>query len=460
LDAAGNRVQETTENLVYGCRSVCNGLERATPKIFFMDPPATSASNERLFSQLAGPSGVCIPPVCPHPTGYSENQEGRSQFSIGLPTLAVTGLVHPFVTTIDRLPSHFHSEFAPDSLSNNGSAPITTIQKIHTIRLDVVRRRFQDRGFLNEVVKLLLESNRKTTATTYQSAWNGWIDGNNKRGSDTLLLSLNSILQYLTDLFNSGVSYSTVNIHRSMLSSTLEAIDGHEIGEHPLVVQLLKGCFNIKPPQPRYNHIWDPEVILKHFKSLGENQNLSLKTLSKKLAMLLALSTVSRVSEINSISFQLIKITPESAVFSLLSLRKAQKSGSLQSCTLPRFSGVCCPVDCLESYIRVSENLRSNQISSSLFVSVRKPHKPIGSSTLGRWIKTCMTDAGLDPATFSAHSTRGAAASKAVKQGVPIEYVLHAVNWSRESTFRKFYHRDLINFPVAEAVLTQQTSLD
>ena len=71
-----------------------------------------------------------------------------------------------------------------------------------------------------------------------------------------------------------------------------------------------------------------------------------------------------------------------------------------------------------------------------------------------------MTDADLDPATFSAHSTRGAAASKAVKQGLPIESVLHAANWSRESTFRKFYHRDLINFPVAEAVLTQQTSLD
>jgi hypothetical protein len=76
-----------------------------------------------------------------------------------------------------------------------------------------------------------------------------------------------------------------------MLSSTLEAIDGHKIGEHPLVVQLLKGCFNIKPPQPRYNHFWDPEVIMNHFNSLGENKNLSLKTLSKKLAMLLALST-------------------------------------------------------------------------------------------------------------------------------------------------------------------------
>jgi hypothetical protein len=141
-----------------------------------MDPPATSASNERFFSQLAGPSGVCIPPICPHPAGSSENQERRSQFGIGLPNLAVTGLVPPLVTAIDRLPSHFRPGFAPDSLPNNGAAPITTIQQIRSIRLDVVRRRFQDRGFSDEVVKLLLESNRKTTATTYQSAWNGWVD--------------------------------------------------------------------------------------------------------------------------------------------------------------------------------------------------------------------------------------------------------------------------------------------
>jgi hypothetical protein len=40
-----------------------------------------------------------------------------------------------------------------------------------------------------------------------------------------------------------------------MLSSTLDPIDGYKIGEHPTVVQLLKGCFNRKPPKARYNII-------------------------------------------------------------------------------------------------------------------------------------------------------------------------------------------------------------
>ena len=55
------------------------------------------------------------------------------------------------------------------------------------------------------------------------------------------------------------------NSHRSMLSMTLDPDEGHRIREHPLVVQLLKGCFNSKPPRARNNKMWDPGVILNHF---------------------------------------------------------------------------------------------------------------------------------------------------------------------------------------------------
>ncbi len=262
------------------------------------------------------------------------------------------------------------------------------------------------------------------------------------------------MLQYLTDLFNSGMAYSSINIHRSMLSSTLDAIEGHKIGEHPLVVQLLKGCFTSKPPQPRYNSLWDPDVVLKYFDSLGANVNLSLTSLSRKLAMLLALSTIARVSEVCSISFQSIKFSSTAVSFSFAKLKKAQKSGALHSCVLPRFNGLCCPVACLESYIDATKHWRVVD-DPSLFLSLNRPHKPVGSSTLARWIKACLSDAGLDPSSFSAHSARGAAASKAVKQGVPIEAVLLSANWSTESTFRRFYFRDFDPVSVSNAVLTQ-----
>ena len=60
--------------------------------------------------------------------------------------------------------------------------------------------------------------------------------------------------------------------------------------------------------------------------------------------------------------------------------------------------------------------------------------------------------AGVDSNIFSAHSTRGAASSKAAAVGVPIDSILATANWSRSSTFSKYYHRDIHPPGMASAV--------
>jgi hypothetical protein len=54
------------------------------------------------------------------------------------------------------------------------------------------------------------------------------------------------------------------------------------------LVQLLKGYYNLKPPNPRYDSMWIPDMVLHHFTSLGPNSDLPLAVLSKKLVMLLS----------------------------------------------------------------------------------------------------------------------------------------------------------------------------
>ena len=39
----------------------------------------------------------------------------------------------------------------------------------------------------------------------------------------------------------------------------------------------MKGAFNLKPPNPRYSHTWDVTVVLKYLKTLGSNNELSMK---------------------------------------------------------------------------------------------------------------------------------------------------------------------------------------
>ncbi|XP_045022886.1 uncharacterized protein LOC123466808 [Daphnia magna] len=206
-----------------------------------------------------------------------------------------------------------------------------------------------------------------------------------------------------------GMATSTINVHRSTLSMTLEPIEGKNVGEHPLVLRLLKGCYNLNPPVPRYNKLWDPDIVLNHFATLGPNSDLALSILSKKLAMLLSLSIISRVSEICS------------------------------------------------TYIAATTKWRKPE-DDSLFLAVRRPHRPVSSSTVGHWIKSCLNDAGIDTASFSAHSTRRVASCKAVLMGVPVDLVLRTANWSAESTFRRFYNHELPTVSVTEAELTTQTN--
>ena len=75
-------------------------------------------------------------------------------------------------------------------------------------------------------------------------------------------------------------------------------IEGVPIGQHPLVSRLLKGVYNIHPPQPRYSYTWDVDVVIKYLQSLGKNNALHLKTLTQKLALLMALVGANRVSEL------------------------------------------------------------------------------------------------------------------------------------------------------------------
>jgi hypothetical protein len=143
-----------------------------------------------------------------------------------------------------------------------------------------------------------------------------------------------------------------------MLSMTLNPIDGHRIGEHPLMVRLLKGCFNSKPPRPRYQTMLDPDLVLTYFSTLPDNEDLTFKVHSNKLATLIALSCLLRVSKMAAISLASVNFSTSAATFSISRPRKTQHLGPLSSFTLPRLGGFSCPVLCLTTFIERSVSLQ------------------------------------------------------------------------------------------------------
>ena len=234
-----------------------------------------------------------------------------------------------------------------------------------------------------------------------------------------------------------------MNTIRSAISVTHDRVEGFPLGQHPLVSRLMKGIYNARLPKPKYTSTWDVNQVLVHLKQLGPNDSLSLKQLSAKLAMLMALVEASRSSKLAALDLRFRVFRPEGVSFTLPTLTKKRTIGAPPQEVF--FGGF--PAEdrlCVVSNLRMYENStleyrnRSPDRTHRLFLSYVRPHKPVSSQRIAHWIKSTLESAGIDTGVFSAHSTRGASTTAALKQGVTIPEILKTADWSKESTFRYF----------------------
>lgn len=89
-----------------------------------------------------------------------------------------------------------------------------------------------------------------------------------------------------------------------------------------------------------------------------------------------------------------------------------------------------------------------------------KPHKAITSQRIAHWIKDLLKAAGVDTKVFKAHSVRGASIiSSYMAKGVTRSNILETADWSKESTFRRFYCRGVTRSnEYASKVLTEKAA--
>ena len=126
-------------------------------------------------------------------------------------------------------------------------------------------------------------------------------------------------------------------------------------------------------------------------------------------------------------------------------LPRQEKSGPPKKVLYPSYpeDEKLCPVRTLELYELRTKQLRLGSTERScIFLSGHKPHT-VKASTTGYWLQSLMAQAGINISRFSAHSTRGAATSKAKKRRVSTTDILKTADYSLVSTFRRFYQRPI-----------------
>ena len=267
-------------------------------------------------------------------------------------------------------------------------------------------------------------------------------------------------MDFLTELFHLGLSYETINVARSALSSIGIIIDGFSAGQHSLVKRFCTGVFNLRPPKFKYLETWDVQQVIDYLKTLASVILLSLKMLTLKLAMLIAFTNATRAQTLQLMTLKDLKKGPDFFVVQLRGCLEQLRPGRpmpyiyLESYTPDRR---LCVVNTLQEYIDRTYKLWGSE--DSLSVSYLKPHSAVTSSTISRWLKTVMNLSGIDITVFKAHSVRAASTSKAKASSISIQDIMKVAGWTNAETFAQYYHKDIQQreFSYASTILSKQT---
>jgi hypothetical protein len=213
-----------------------------------------------------------------------------------------------------------------------------------------------------------------------------------------------------------------------------------DFGKYPVTVKFMRGVFKLRKPSPRYKTTWDVNLVLNQLRQL-DNGSISLKQLSLKTVMLLALSTCQRTQTLAALKLSNAKFHQTKVVFTFDIPLKTSRPGYETIVEIYTFHQDVrvCPLSCIKEYMARTKIMRGQV--DQLFVSFQKPHAKVWSQTLGRWLMISLKTAGVDR-LYSAHSVRGASTSKAASR-IDSNIILSVAGWTKAQTFAKFYKKPI-----------------
>ena len=246
------------------------------------------------------------------------------------------------------------------------------------------------------------------------------------------------------------MQYNTIASTKSALANIISLPGLGCSSAHPLLQRFLTGDYNLRPPNPRYSMIWNTSVVIDYLQSLHTN-DISLKLLSYKTVMLLTLLSGQRVSTLHYFQIDELQSRESEVIFNVTALLKHDKVSREKEPIIfyayPHNVQLC-PVH-INQYRRV-RNALVPSTEKAFFVTYGKPHHAATKDTLARWIKDVLSQSGVDTTVFNPHSCHSASSSTAKSSGVPLHKILKSGQWATESTFYKFYQRQILWSDVTE----------
>ena len=253
-----------------------------------------------------------------------------------------------------------------------------------TYGMPFVWKRLRSTQISGRASSIILASWRTNTKKQYKTYFNKWQMFCSKWNIDPMQPLVNHVLDFLCELFDAGLGYSALNTARSAMSSFV-FIDNVPVGSHSLVKRFVKGVFEQRPSLPRYQETWDVSLVLDLLRSWVPLNTISMKKLTLKLSMLIALTTAQRCQTLHLIKINDIVIQDTGSIIIYIGDKVKQSKPGLKQIKL--WLHKCsedknnCVATTMQVYLQRTTSLRSDE---QLFISFLKPYKSVSKSTIAR----------------------------------------------------------------------------
>jgi integrase len=387
---------------------------------------------------------LCVSTFCFTPTDTSKGGTARSHDVIDRPKLASAELVSIINSTPMGQSEDARQQPPPVIQPQRSDTPLIIQPKVAFNRVANHGDKEEAGALSTTAQELIHGSIRDSTRNSYRNCWNRWVHWSKQQSCDPSSPTECHLVNYLASLFREGLGANSISLHKSAIVSILVSQNSKYQGllQSDKLRRVIRGAFNLIPPR-QVTTVWNVDTVLSYWISAGSNSQLSKKQLFQKTLSLLCLVTACRVSELASLSGIILKFpTYWQLQFTKWKKNSSQKkAGASVDIFFFKADSRLCPIQCLEYYLDRTSLEREGV--NSIFLTLSKPIRRPRPNTLATHLKQVLASAGVDTSKFTAHSFRAAASSKAAASAISIQDILKRATWSSESTFTKFYHKEV-----------------
>ena len=208
---------------------------------------------------------------------------------------------------------------------------------------------------------------------------------------NSLSCTFSHLFRFPHSKIKEGCGYSWANTARSAIATFYD-----NVKDNPMKAWFMKGVLNLWPSLPWYTCTWDVTDVLNHLKTLLL-PTIDLKTLSKKIALLLLLFSGERLQKLYTLKVSNIHVSTSACSIFLDSLLKTSSPHSHKSHLKFNYysdTNLCIIVH-IERYSSLAQSLK--ETTASLFISYCKPYKPVSTDTISLWVKHLLQELTLKP---------------------------------------------------------------